>query len=149
MMRGEVFVFWGLYYGVIICAEKYILKGWLERLPDAAKHVYTMLLVMAGWVMFFSPSMGSAAAYLGAMIGFGGKGLFDMTGFYYLKSIFLLGLVAVIGSTPFVHRKFTEFLWKEDRYMQVASVVLYAGIFLVSTAYLVNDTYNPFLYFRF
>ena len=140
---------WGLYYGVIICAEKYILKGWLERLPDAAKHVYTMLLVMAGWVMFFSPSMGSAAAYLGAMIGFGGKGLFDMTGFYYLKSIFLLGLVAVIGSTPFVHRKFTEFLWKEDRYMQVASVVLYAGIFLVSTAYLVNDTYNPFLYFRF
>lgn len=143
------FVFWGLYYGIIICLEKYILKDLLESLPGLAQHVYTMILVMAGWVMFFSPSMGSAASYLGAMIGFGGKGLFDMTGFYYLKSILLSGIAAAIGCTPFVYRKFSELLWKEDRYMRVAGVVVYAGIFLISTAYLVNDTYNPFLYFRF
>ena len=143
------FVFWGLYYGIIICLEKYILKDLLESLPGLAQHVYTMILVMAGWVMFFSPSMGSAASYLGAMIGFGGKGLFDMTGFYYLKSILLSGIAAAIGGTPFVYRKFSELLWKEDRYMRVAGVVVYAGIFLISTAYLVNDTYNPFLYFRF
>lgn len=143
------FVFWGLYYGVILCVEKYILKEWMERLPDAVKHVYTMILVMIGWVMFFSPSMGSAASYLGAMIGFGGKGLFDMAGFYYLKSILLLGIASGIGCTPFLHRKFTELLWREDQYMQIAGVVMYAGIFLVATAYLINDTYNPFLYFRF
>ncbi len=143
------FVFWGVYYGIIICLEKYILKDLLKRLPGAAQHIYTMVLVMVGWVMFFSPSMGSAAAYLGAMIGFGGKGLLDMTGFYYLKSILLLGIAAAIGCTPFVYRKFSELLWKEDRYMRVVGVVVYAGIFLISTAYLVNDTYNPFLYFRF
>ncbi len=143
------FVFWGLYYGIIICAEKYILKELLERMPGAAQHVYTMILVMVGWVMFFSPSMGSAASYLGAMIGFGGKGLFDMTGFYYLKSILLLGIAAGIGCVPFLHRKFSELLWKEDRYMRVVGVAMYMGIFLISTAYLINDTYNPFLYFRF
>ena len=132
------FVFWGVYYGIIICLEKYILKDLLKRLPGAAQHIYTMVLVMVGWVMFFSPSMGSAAAYLGAM-----------TGFYYLKSILLLGIAAAIGCTPFVYRKFSELLWKEDRYMRVVGVVVYAGIFLISTAYLVNDTYNPFLYFRF
>lgn len=143
------FVFWGIYYGIIICLEKYILKDLLERLPGAARHTYTMILVMVGWVMFFSPSMGSAASYLGAMIGLGGKGLLDMTGFYYLRSILLLGIAAGIGCTPFVYRKFSELMWREDRYMRVVGVVVYAGIFLISTAYLVNDTYNPFLYFRF
>lgn len=143
------FVFWGLYYGIIICLEKYVLKGLLERLPGAVQHVYTMSFVMIGWVMFFSPSMGSVASYLGAMVGIGGKGLFDMTGFYYLKSILLLGLASAIGCTPFVYRKFSELLWKEDRYMRVVGVVMYAGIFMISTAYLINDTYNPFLYFRF
>lgn len=143
------FIFWGLYYGVILCIEKYVLGEVLERLPQAAKHVYTMLLVMFGWVLFFSPSMGGALSYLGAMFGFGGKGLFDLTGFYYLKSSLILGIFAGICSTPFLSRKFSELYWREERYMQVVSIVMYAGIFLISTAYLVNDTYNPFLYFRF
>jgi alginate O-acetyltransferase complex protein AlgI len=143
------FIFWGLYYGIILCLEKYVLGDALERLPQAARHVYTMVLVMVGWVLFFSPSMGSAMSYLGAMFGIGGKGLIDMTGFYYLKSGLLLGIIAGIGSTPFLRRKFSELLWREERYMQIAGVVMYAGIFLISTAYLVNDTYNPFLYFRF
>ena len=72
-----------------------------------------------------------------------------MTGFYYLKSSLMLGIIAGIGSTPLVYRKFSELIWREERYMQIVSVVMYAGIFLISTAYLVNDTYNPFLYFRF
>ena len=143
------FIFWGLYYGIILCLEKYVLGDLLERLPQAARHAYTMILVMFGWVLFFSPSLGGAVSYLGAMFGIGGKGLVDMTGFYYLKSSLLLGIIAGIGSTPFVYRKFSELFWREERYMQIASVVMYAGIFLISTAYLVNDTYNPFLYFRF
>ena len=69
--------------------------------------------------------------------------------FRSLKSGLLLGIIAGIGSTPFLRRKFSELLWREERYMQIAGVVMYAGIFLISTAYLVNDTYNPFLYFRF
>lgn len=143
------FILWGFYYGVLLCIEKYVLGEVLERLPNAARHVYTLILVMAGWVLFFSPSLGGAAAYLGAMFGIGGKGLIDMTGFYYLKSGLILGIIAAIGSTPLPYRKFTDLLWKEERYMQAISIVMYAGIFLISTAYLVNDTYNPFLYFRF
>lgn len=143
------FILWGFYYGVLLCIEKYVLGEVLERLPNAARHVYTLILVMVGWVLFFSPSLGGAAAYLGAMFGIGGKGLIDMTGFYYLKSGLILGIIAAIGSTPLPYRKFTDLLWKEERYMQAISIVMYAGIFLISTAYLVNDTYNPFLYFRF
>jgi alginate O-acetyltransferase complex protein AlgI len=143
------FILWGLYYGIILCLEKYVLGDVLERFPQAARHVYTIILVMFGWVLFFSPSLGGAASYLGAMFGIGGKGLIDMTGFYYLKSSLMLGIIAGIGSTPLVYRKFSELIWREERYMQIVSVVMYAGIFLISTAYLVNDTYNPFLYFRF
>lgn len=143
------FIFWGLYYGIILCAEKYIYKGVLERLPGAVQHIYTMLLVMLGWVLFFSPSLGSALSYLGTMFGIGGGGFADLTGVYYLKSVFILGVISILGSTPFLSRKFSGLLRGKEWYKQAACIAVYAGIFLISTAYLVNATYNPFLYFRF
>lgn len=143
------FIFWGLYYGIILCIEKYILKGALERLPGAMQHIYTMFFVMIGWVLFFSPSLGSAVSYIGTMFGIGGSGLADMTGFYYLKSSLLLGIIAGILSTPFVYRHFSVLLTAKEKYRQVICAAVYTGIFLICTAYLVNATYNPFLYFRF
>lgn len=143
------FIFWGLYYGIILIIEKYILKGALEKLPSALQHVYTIVLVMFGWVLFFSPSLGSAVSYMGTMLGIGGAGLADLTGWYYLKSGLVLGIIAAVGSTPVVYRRFSKWEHSRNPYKQIACVVVYAGIFLISTAYLVNATYNPFLYFRF
>ena len=143
------FIFWGLYYGIILIFEKYILKGALEKLPSALQHVYTIVLVMFGWVLFFSPSLGSAVSYMGTMLGIGGAGLADLTGWYYLKSGLVLGIIAAVGSTPVVYRRFSKWEHSRNPYKQIACVVVYAGIFLISTAYLVNATYNPFLYFRF
>lgn len=143
------FIFWGLYYGIILCIEKYILKGAIEHLPGAVRHIYTMLLVMFGWVLFFSPSIGSAVSYLGTMFGIGGSGLFDMTGVYYLKSSLVLGIIAAVCSTPLVYQRFFGLLKAKEKSRQILCIASYAVIFLLTTAYLVNATYNPFLYFRF
>lgn len=143
------FIFWGLYYGIILCIEKYILKGALERLPGFLQHIYTMLFVMLGWVLFFSPGIGSAISYIGTMFGIGGNGFVDPTAFYYFKSSVVLGILAAVCSTPLVYQRFSRLLRAREKYKQILCVAVYTGIFIISTAYLVNATYNPFLYFRF
>lgn len=143
------FIFWGIYYGIILILEKYILKGALERLPGAVQHMYTIVLVMFGWVLFFSPSLGSAIAYMGTMLGIGGNGFADATAFYYLRSTLVLGMCSVAASTPLVYSRFSRWSGAKEKYKQWVCVAGYIGIFLISTAYLVNATYNPFLYFRF
>lgn len=143
------FIFWGLYYGVLLLIEKYLLKDLLERLPGFVKHIYTMLLVMIGWVFFFSPGIGSAFGYLGAMFGIGGGGFLNQTTFYYLRSYFLLFVILILCSTPYTYRKFFRFSFEGAKERRAFALTAYLLIFLLSAAYLVNATYNPFLYFRF
>lgn len=143
------FIFWGLYYGGILILEKYVFKEKLEQLPAAVQHIYTMVLVMFGWVLFFAPSLGRAISYMGTMIGIGGAGIVDWTGFYYLKSSLVIGVFAVVASTPFIHIRFSKWMRAKEGYKHLLAILVHVGIFLICTAYLVNATYNPFLYFRF
>lgn len=143
------FIFWGVYYGFLLFLEKYALKRVLERLPKVAKHIYTMMFVMIGWVLFFSPGMGSAMRYIGVMFGIGANGFADGTAVYYLLNYIILFVLAALCSVPYTYKKFTQYAFgkKVDHYK--VAMICYALIFLLSTAYLVNATYNPFLYFRF
>ena len=120
----------------------------LERLPGIIRHIYTMLLVMIGWVFFFSPSMGSAVGYIGRMFGIGAAGLVNPTAVYYLYNYILLFLVLIICSVPYTYKKFSGFMQRRRSRLGVA-IAAYVAIFVLSAAYLVNATYNPFLYFRF
>ena len=142
------FIFWGIYYGVLLMVEKYLFMDILERLPRIIRHIYTMLLVMIGWVFFFSPSMGSAVAYIGRMFGIGAAGLVNPTAVYYLYNYILLFLVLIICSVPYTYKKFSGFMQRRRSRLGVA-IAAYVAIFVLSAAYLVNATYNPFLYFRF
>lgn len=142
------FIFWGVYYGVLLMVEKYLLMDILERLPGIIRHIYTMLLVMIGWVFFFSPSMGGAVGYIGRMFGIGAAGLVNPTAVYYLYNYILLFLVLIICSVPYTYKKFSGFMQRRRSRLGVA-IAAYVAIFVLSAAYLVNATYNPFLYFRF
>ncbi len=143
------FIFWGLYYGVLLCLEKYVLNKVLDRMPSALRHVYTMVIVVIGWVFFSAPTMGRAFSYLGTMLCIGGKGLVDLAGFYYLKTSLILFLIAVICSVPATYQSFERLVYSRKGYNRVIYVGFYVLIFVISVAYLVNATYNPFLYFRF
>ena len=142
------FVFWGLYYGVLLLLEKYALKNVLEHLPWFVKHIYTILLVMVGWVFFFSPDIGSAFKYLGAMIGTGANGFADSAAVYYLYNNLLMFIVLIICSVPYTYKKFLRLETGKKSYRTIA-MISYLLIFVLAVACLVNATYNPFLYFRF
>lgn len=104
------FVAWGLYYGVILIIEKYLLSPVLDRLPDVVRHIYSIVLVVIGWVLFFSSSFGQAADYIRVMFGAGAHGFADRESMYLLTSNLILWLILIFGSTPLVHFRYEHML---------------------------------------
>ena len=142
------FVLWGLYFGVLIALER---LGWgkiLEKLPSAVSTLYTFVLVIFGWVLFDTNTLTDAFNYFKAM--FGGTGIAgDSTAMYLLMGNIVIFIACAFASTDWF-TKFTDKLKekKEDVYRWTLPVVQLA-VLLISTSYLVDATYNPFLYFRF
>lgn len=143
------FVAWGLYYGVILIIEKYFLSPVLDRLPDVVRHIYSIVLVVIGWVLFFSSSFGQAADYIRVMFGAGAHGFADRESMYLLTSNLILWLILIFGSTPLVHFRYEHMLRSKKWNTTIINSVVYAALFIVCIAYLATETYNPFLYFRF
>ena len=145
------FLVWGLYYGVNLILERYVWGRALGRLPGFVQHIYMFVLVLIGWVFFFSPSLGAAMDYLGVMFGVGASAWIDRQGFYFLLTHWLLFLLCVIGSSlrgMNILRLLTG-SYESRRIRQIAACVVYIGMFLVSLAFLVTESFHPFLYFRF
>ena len=140
------FLLWGLYFAVLLILEKFFLLRFLERLPAAARHVYTLFLVAMSWAIFAIEDFGHMGAYLAAMFGMAEGGLADGAFRYYLRSYLPTLAVSCAAAVPLGAR-----LWGRlsvRRKQLLLPVLLMAGL-LLSTAYLVDATYNPFLYFRF
>ena len=143
------FVFWGLYQGIVQLIEKKVLNNVLEKLPNFVQILYTFIIVMIGWVMFFCTSLKDLGVYLGNMIGIGGHGFIDSTGLYYLFTNLILIIICFIACGPTAWKKIQKCALKAGKARQVVATIAYIAIFILSLAYLVNATYNPFLYFRF
>lgn len=145
------FLLWGLYYGVLLILEKHVWGALMDRLPGVIQHIYTFVLVMVGWVFFFSPDLGSALDYIGMMFGMGASALADRQAVFLLTTHWLLFLLCILGSSSIGWTILCAFMesYKKGRTQRIMSCVIYMGIFLVSVAFLVTETFNPFLYFRF
>ena len=141
---------WGMYYGILLIIEKFMIGDRLEKVPGMFRHLYSLLFVMIGWVFFFSPSLGYALRYLWAMIG-GGSGIADAQGAFLLFTHWLLFVIAAVGSTAYGRKLLNNAVrFSANRTVRMTvGAVLYIGIFFLSVAFLVTDTFNPFLYFRF
>lgn len=116
------FVAWGLYYGVILIIEKYLLSPVLDRLPDVVRHIYSIVLVVIGWVLFFSSSFGQAADYIRVMFGAGVHGFADRESMYLLTSNLILWLILIFGSTPLVHFRYEHMLRSKNGIQQSLTV---------------------------
>lgn len=143
------FIVWGLYYGVILLLEKMVFAKILKRTPKFIKHTYTMLLVIIGWVFFASPDLSYAMEYLKVMFGLGHNLIIDSAGIYYLYTNAIMFAILVICSTPFVKNTLNKMVLKSKSGYVNVPLIAYMLILFLATAYLVNETYNPFLYFRF
>lgn len=139
------FVAWGAYYGLLLILEKYILNRYIEKWPQWIRHIYTMLIVVVGWVFFSITDTTEMFRYLGTMFGCGGMGVADSITLYYLRSNAILLITSIIACTPLPIGEFKRI--KRDT--PIVGIIALLAVFIVSVSYLVFGSYNPFLYFRF
>ena len=187
------FLFWGIYFGILLLLEKFLLKDLLERFPGWARQIYTFLLVLFGWVLFAFDDMQAGLSYLLQMTGAGGLNFVNQRTLFLLSGNAVLLFAAWIGSTPVPAKLAAALLGETDSSvaapagttksfsavppkttdssaapstagmdfpqadprqlrrlaLPVLEPLFLAAVLLLSTAYLVDATYNPFLYFRF
>ena len=139
------FVLWGLFFGIFLMIEKW-LPG-LQKLPNALRHGYVMLAVIFSFVLFNANSLSQAAGDMAGMLGLGGLPLISAPAVYYLKSYGLLFLLGILGATPLV--KTLARKAADTKAACVLEPLVLAALLLVCTAYLVDGSFSPFLYFRF
>ena len=144
------FVLWGVFYALLLTAEKLGLKKVLDA-HGALGHVYVLLAVLLGFVLFNADSLGQAAQDIAGMFAFGKLPLFSAEAVYYLRSYGVVLLLAVIGATPLPKRAIAALSGNRvlSRGWNVLEPLLLTGLLVVVTAYLVDGSFNPFLYFRF
>ena len=145
------FVLWGLYFCVILILEKLFLLRRLEKAHPVISHCYTIFLILISWSLFAFDSLADGMRYLGILFGAGGYPLYNNLTLFTLASNGALLVVLAVASTPLGKNLAGRFLMAKGDTVwgsAVANVVL-VFLFVMTTAYLVDSTYNPFLYFRF
>ena len=142
------FVVWGLMFAVLLVIEKH---WFLKKLEKARiwNHIYVLFVVVISFVIFNAADMKEAFSYIGGMFGLGNVPLMSAECAYYFRSYAVLIVGAVVGATPLVKSMGSKFVTRfEKAAMLIRPMVLFA-ILGVCTAYLIDSSFNPFLYFRF
>ena len=143
------FILWGLYYGCLLLLEKFFLREKLEKLPKPISHIYTLLVVLIGWVFFMSPNITTAFTTLGKMIGIGATTFANNQAKFMLKSYFILFILAILLSTK-VYDKIQIFVYNQYKMKAVYTTwTIYIILLIVCIAFIVGGTYHSFLYFAF
>jgi len=140
------FIVWGLMFFVFISLEKLI--GFDNKFNiTPVKHVYTMAIIIFGWVLFRSDTIGQAGEYMRSMFGLNSNVVFDDTAWLYFMENKYFYLFAVLFSVPL--SKWFAKKFEDIKIIQYVSPVILFLLFLVSVSYIVKGTYNPFIYFNF
>ena len=140
------FILWGLLYALLLTGEKLLWGKGLTRLPVLG-HAYTLFFVTLGFVLFNADSLGQAAGDMTALFGFGGLPVSSFETLYYLRSYAVVLAVSAVGCTALPRQLYKKFCGM--RVWAVLEPILLAGLLVLCTAYLVDGSFNPFLYFRF
>ncbi len=140
------FILWGLYYGLLLILEKFVLKRFLEKLPSFIQHLYTLFAVIIGWGLFYFTDMSQLGEFFVDLFNFG-NGICGEQAFNLILNYLPLLIVAAVASTPIGAKLYarisgTKFIW-------IPETLFCIVVLLISTASLVDQSYNPFLYFRF
>jgi len=137
------FILWGLYFAVLLVIEKVFLMRFLKK-SRVIGRIYVLFAVLISWIIFNATSMGEAFRYIGGLFGAGGIPLVSAEAIYYLQSFGLIAALAAIGATPI-----PKLLAGKVKFLQYIEPVFLLGLLAVITGYLVDGSFNPFLYFRF
>ena len=144
------FIIWGLMFGILLVIEKVWLLDKLKK-TKVINHIYVMFFVLISFVIFNASSMNEAFSYIGGMFGAGGIKFASQECFYYLRSYGIMLIIGIIGSTPLIKNVCLklEAGQKSSKIINALEPVALAAILILCTAFLVDGSFNPFLYFRF
>ena len=145
------FVLWGLYYGILLMIEKIFLLKWLDKIPKVFRHIYCLFLVIIGWTIFSQTDFGLLGDYLQTMAGVGTV-LVDSAFFYHLSCNAVLLVVLCLCSVdykPLIAKNEKLSAFMQSPAYDVARTIIMVVLMAICFAFLVGDSYNPFLYFRF
>ena len=144
------FICWGLYFAILLILEKTLLSKFLSK-THVLKHIYVLIFVLISFVLFDSASVRDAALSVGAMFGAGDYPLISAEALYYLKGAAVLLAVSIVGATPLPARVFGKIAGNKtgERVLVVVEPLALVTLLAVCTAFLIDGSFNPFLYFRF
>lgn len=137
------FILWGLYFAVILVLEKKLYGKRLNK-TKVFKYIYTIVLVVISFVIFNCETIGDIKIFLSSMFGFSNLPLVNSETLYYIRSYLVLLIIAIIASTPLL-----KVIGNKLKKLEFLEPVIYIGIIILVTAYLIDSSFNPFLYFRF
>ncbi len=139
------FLLWGLYYGIILIIEKLFLLKFLENKSPFFTHIYTVFLVLIGWLIFSIEDITVLGEYFVKLFSF--NNFINKDFFFYLSNYGVILLIGIIFSLPV--GSYIEKIGMKNNVTKLIFGLIYILLFVISISYLVSDTYNPFMYFRF
>ena len=145
------YVLWGVYFGLLLILEKMFLKKWLDRIPAVFSHLYSIFFILMGWLIFSFEALGEGMAYGKVMFGMAEVAFANDMVLYLIRNYGVLLIVCLIGCTPLI-KKWAKVCLESKKHQGLVTVavnVVMILLFVIITAYLVDASYNPFLYFRF
>ena len=141
------FVFWGLFFGTLLIVEKVFLEKHLKKLPKFLLHIYVLLIVMISFIIFNGESISQIMQNIGGLIGINNIPLISQESLYYFKSYFVVIIIGIIGATPILKNiACSNKISKTGNFIEPIFLLL---ILILCTSYIVDGSFNPFLYFRF
>ena len=145
------FLIWGLLFGIILIIEKLWLNKFMEKLPSFIRRIYVLFIVMILFIIFNSDNMQVALTSIKGLFGMNGEVFINNYTLHYLKSYSLVLIIALLGSTPLIKILIDKL--RKNKYLNniinILEPILIVVILFVVTSYLIDNSYNPFLYFRF
>ncbi|MBN2880392.1 MAG: MBOAT family protein [Clostridia bacterium] len=141
------FMLWGLYFGIILIIEKFVISSLLEKMPVILKRIYSLVIVLIGWVIFMLDTPKDIVNYIISMFSFGRMA--DIEVLFNISNYGVILILCVVFSMPLNLSQISEKLRIPKLLKESAYLIFYIGIFLLSIVYIVDNTFNPFLYFRF
>lgn len=145
------FILWGLMFGLLLLIEKMVIGKNIEKVPTFLSWAYTMFFVLISWVLFDSANLELALERLKVMFGFGSVSIITSETLYYLRSYLVIFIISIISATPLVKNLILKIKEKEagKKIINVLEPIIYAMLLVIITAYLIDGSFNPFIYFRF
>ena len=145
------FIIWGLLFSIILIIEKLFLKRFLEKCLPILNRIYVLFIVMISFVIFNASSVQEAWRNIIGLFGANGESFINSNSIYYLRSYLVILIISVIGATP-ISRNIILKLKENEKLNKIINIlepIFLMTLLIVVTAYLVDNSYNPFLYFRF